>query len=117
MDLQKYIRKQTNSKSNFDLLILTVDLLKVYAENLCIGNFENVLKTLDTLTEWVQGPCEENQFAVADSKFLEVANYIFDPERDNELSEINTRLDVGESRGTPIKKWQLQFLRFKCSIL
>lgn len=26
LDLQKYIRKQANSKSNFDLLILTVDL-------------------------------------------------------------------------------------------
>lgn len=76
-----------------------------------------MLKTLDTLTEWVQGPCEENQFAVADSKFLEVANFIFDPERDSELSEINTSLDVWDPRETPIKKWQLQFLRYKCSIL
>ena len=58
LDLQKYIRKQTNSQENFDMQILTVDLLKVYCDNLCIGNFENVIKTIDTIIEWIQGPCE-----------------------------------------------------------
>ena len=55
--------------------------------------------------------------AVVDSKFLEVANFMFDPKRDSELTEISERHDVIEPRDTPIKKWQLQFVRFKCSIL
>lgn len=36
-----------------------------------------MIQCLDTLTELVQGPCAENQLAVSESKFLDIANDLF----------------------------------------
>lgn len=54
LDLQNYMRFQTNSRNNYDMVSITVELLECYHKNLNIDNYENYTKCLDTLTEFVQ---------------------------------------------------------------
>ena len=39
--------------------------------------YDNMIKCLDTLSEFVQGPCSENQVAVSESKFFDIAFDLF----------------------------------------
>jgi len=52
LDLQNYLRQQTNSKNNYDLVTLTTKLLSSYKIN--NENFESVMQCFDTLTEFIQ---------------------------------------------------------------
>jgi len=52
LDLQNYLRYQTHSKNNYDLILLTTKLLSSYKIN--DTNFESVMQCFDTLTEAIQ---------------------------------------------------------------
>jgi len=69
LDLQNYLRQQTNSKANYDLVTLATKLLSSYRVNK--RNFESVMQCFDTITELIQGPCKANQATIVNSKFLE----------------------------------------------
>ena len=70
--LQNYLRKQTNSKNNYNLILETLRfldcicgvttgglvLLSLYIN---ANNVELINQCLETLTEYCQGPCHENQ--------------------------------------------------------
>jgi hypothetical protein len=58
------------------MISLAVELSKTFIENACASNFENIVSTVDTLIEFVQGPCTENQITVVESKYLEHLNEI-----------------------------------------
>lgn len=70
-NLQNYLKFQSFSKINYDMITSTVSCL----ENLLVNNqnFGIISQCLDTLTEYIQGPCYENQQTVAYGKFLEYA--------------------------------------------
>lgn len=77
-EIQSYFGKQTNSKNSYDLIIAVVDLLKVYYYNsLCKGLYKNINYCLKTIIEFVQGPCPQNQIAVADSNFFDIVKDLF----------------------------------------
>lgn len=68
LDLQNYLRHQTNSIQNYDMVNAVADLLRAYFFDARIcGMYDNMLKCFDTLSEFVQGPCPENQVAVSES--------------------------------------------------
>jgi len=48
--------------------------------------YENMIQCLDTLNELVQGPCLENQIAVSESKFFEIANDLFSSKKQPSLN-------------------------------
>jgi len=73
-DLQNYIRQQTNSYHSYDLLVSISDLLGVYMEVKHCKFFETMMQCFDTLTELIQGPCMENQLAVVQSNFPDLAS-------------------------------------------
>ena len=54
LDLQNYVREQTNSRNKYDMVSIIVELLECYHRNLNFDNYENYTKCLDTLTEFVQ---------------------------------------------------------------
>jgi hypothetical protein len=74
--LQNYLKNQFNTKRPYDMISLAVELSKTCIENACASNFENIMSTVDTLIEFVQGPCTENQITVVESKYLEHLNEI-----------------------------------------
>lgn len=73
LELQDYIRDQKNNSNSYNLVTTVSELLLVYSSRMMQGDYENITKCLDTLTDFVQGPCPENQATLIESKFLEVA--------------------------------------------
>ncbi|KAL4492562.1 hypothetical protein ABPG72_007675 [Tetrahymena utriculariae] len=78
INLQNYIRYQTNSRNKHDMVTAIIDLLYIFYDNIDEENFSNMLKCLDTLIEFVQGPCIQNQNAIIDSKFFQFAEEILE---------------------------------------
>ncbi|XP_065845559.1 inositol 1,4,5-trisphosphate-gated calcium channel ITPR1-like isoform X2 [Oscarella lobularis] len=75
-DLQNYLRKQDNSKHNYNLVHETLQFLDCICGSTAGGlgllglyiNEENaglINQCLETLTEYCQGPCHDNQKAIA----------------------------------------------------
>lgn len=54
LDLQNYVRFQTNSRNNYDMVGAIVELLEAYHKNLNVRTYNNYVKCLDTLIEFVQ---------------------------------------------------------------
>ncbi|KRX08878.1 MIR motif [Pseudocohnilembus persalinus] len=78
LPLQKYFKEQTNSINNYDIIFAIIDLIRVFYYDAAIQKYYSVLtQSLETLIEFVQGPCEQNQQAVSESKFLEIAHDLF----------------------------------------
>ncbi|CAD8168125.1 unnamed protein product [Paramecium pentaurelia] len=107
--LQNYFREQTNSKNNYDLTNAITDLFKTYYYDGRIQkNYDNMLKCLDTLNELVQGPCQDNQKAISESKFLDIAadlfsqQYILSPPE--EIEQIGKRKSLLDQ---PLQRWQI----------
>ena len=67
---------QHNSKKNCNMTILAIELSITFYCNQCAHYFDNIAATIDTLIEFVQGPCSENQHTIVESKYLEYLNEI-----------------------------------------
>lgn len=76
LDLQNYIRYQSNSRNNYDMVGAVTELLRSYLNHMNQANYESIMRCLDTLAEFVQGPCPENQVGLIDGKFFDVATAI-----------------------------------------
>jgi len=113
-DLQNYIRQQTNSYHSYDLLVSISDLLGVYMEVKHSKFFETMMQCFDTLTELIQGPCMENQLAVVQSNFPDLASNLLSI--DERAQEMLSQLNKNQKSNTGLKKWQLAQLKYKCSI-
>lgn len=77
-ELQAYFREQTNSKNNYNMISLLVRLAEALITNLNEEKYETLLQCIDTLTEFIQGPCYENQASLANSKFIELAGSVLE---------------------------------------
>ena len=75
-DLQAYFREQTNSKNNYNMISLMVKLAETLATNLTEEKYLILLQCMDTLTEFIQGPCLENQVALANNRYIEMASNV-----------------------------------------
>lgn len=79
LHLQKYLSFQENSKINYNLVALTMESLDVLS--ISNQNFITISQCLDSMTEYMQGPCEINQEKIANGKFLqyavEILNVVF----------------------------------------
>ena len=73
-DLQAYFREQTNSKNNYNMISLLVRLADALHDNLTQDKYKILLQCMDTLSEFIQGPCLENQASLANNQFIEVAS-------------------------------------------
>jgi len=73
-DLQNYIRYQSNSYHSYDILSDISDLLDTYLQTKINNWFGTMLQCFDTLIEFIQGPCVDNQTATIQSSFLDLAN-------------------------------------------
>lgn len=84
--LQNYLREQTVSKVNYDIISLIISLL--IAHKISIKTSSAISQCFDTLTECVQGPCKKNQRLIVMSKFIDYAvNVIKEDPRVFELDD------------------------------
>ena len=73
VSLQNYFRYQFKSRNNYDIPNSIVKLLEALLKELTETNYYKILQCFDTLTEFIQGPCEANQIALAEGKFIDIA--------------------------------------------
>ena len=77
-DLQNYVRQQYHNYHSYDIIQDMIDLLVVYFKNRKQEYVENMMQLFDTLTEYIQGPCRENQSALIQDAFLDLAQNLLD---------------------------------------
>lgn len=119
--LQNYLRVQTNLRNNIDMVAVTILLLEGLMKKKNFSHFLIISQCFDTLTEFIQGPCRENQKAIIDSKFLEVASGLLSlDEKVDSLNKYDTL--GGEGLKSPtrndgcLKGWMIAHLKYKCMI-
>lgn len=54
LEMQLYLREQSNSRNSYDLVSSVIELLYVYHADLGVSNYYNILRCFETLTEVVQ---------------------------------------------------------------
>ncbi|KAL4462516.1 hypothetical protein ABPG72_009117 [Tetrahymena utriculariae] len=87
-NLQNYMRHQIKSRNNYNLIqdvILVIDSqIRVLNNdnfkqiNINQQNIEVLCQAFETLTEFVQGPCKQNQLELAESPIIEIIAGILD---------------------------------------
>jgi len=133
LDLQNYLRYQTHSRNRYNIVEAVIELLKIYYQDLIQENYENIIRCLDTLNEFVQGPCPENQLAMIDGKFFDVAVGLLskkipkEKKAKTETSRIykaNTYVPTGfnfnermSNNNRQLERWMLSRLKYKVMIL
>ena len=90
--LQNYLREQTNNRMSYNFINILIEYLSMLLEKL--GNlndkykilpryctelyYKRLLFLLDTICEFLQGPCKQNQENLIDTKVVELFNKIMD---------------------------------------
>lgn len=69
--LQDYLRRQTNSRTSYDLVDACINLCRSLIKRLTPVNYETLQRCMATLAEFIQGPCLTNQQVLVDKKFIE----------------------------------------------
>ena len=116
-DVQIYLHQQTHSRRSHDLVSLCAKLLGVLLKRLRAADFLECSQCFDSLTEFIQGPCKENQEAVIASTFLDSASLLLslDESKDSLTSYIG--LDsLTEQQADPLQGWMVAHLKYKCMI-
>eukprot|EP00004_Rigifila_ramosa_P001596 TRINITY_DN1154_c0_g1_i2.p1 TRINITY_DN1154_c0_g1~~TRINITY_DN1154_c0_g1_i2.p1 ORF type:complete len:2503 (+),score=673.94 TRINITY_DN1154_c0_g1_i2:327-7511(+) len=106
LELQNYMRVQTYSRNSYDLLLEIVKLLQAVEKKITRENVGMIVQLFETLTEFVQGPCPENQQALAQGQLLAICNRIVplifslnrEEEHDLKGNLIKTLLSMLEAR-------------------
>ena len=126
--LQNYIRHQHKSRTNYNMIHDIINLLENLVQKKYARTFLEISQCLDTLTEFVQGPCMKNQESIIDSQFLEIATGILSLNERAEEIEIYDSLKEDYQRGTPseltgeyggvevLSGWMIAHLKYKCMI-
>ena len=83
--LQNYLRAQTSSRKSFDLVTKIVKYLDSMVRNRNKEYFDKMILCLEVLTEFIQGPCIENQIAIIEAKLVETASEILSLEVSHEV--------------------------------
>ena len=128
--LQNYLRSQTNSRGNYNLIAITVNLLSYLVKRMHFRRFHLMSQCFDTLTECIQGPCLENQVEIVDCGFLDVAvNVLSYNERSDSLERFpsltsdeavtvtfDEELLHDSHQTTYLHGWMISHLKHKCMI-
>lgn len=117
--LQNYIRIQIRSRNSFDLVESVIILLQELMKRKKPESFHIIRHCFEMLIECIQGPCKQNQKAIINSKFLEVASNILSIDENsatnqnyyalNDLKENNEQTENEYMQG-----WMISHLKYKC---
>ena len=75
--LQNYLRVQKSNIKSYDLIAESVSTIEIFSEQ----NYDNymikaIIQMYISLTEFIQGPCEDNQLGLLSTKLCERSNLI-----------------------------------------
>ena len=63
---------------NYDILSLLIKSMEILMKQFTEANYYKILQVIDTITEFIQGPCVPNQVALAESRFIELVGTILE---------------------------------------
>jgi len=98
--LQNYLGYQFNFRKSYNLISITNQYLQQLYHNKEGYTFSAVMKCLDCLVEFIQGPCLENQNVLMNSKLISTISEILDSfisEEECDKEEQKTKLTVEKS--------------------
>jgi hypothetical protein len=75
--LQDHIRQQRHSLQSYDLVSETAVYLEALERNIDAGSVSTAIQVFNSLTEYCQGPCLDNQMALTKTKLCDSVNYLF----------------------------------------
>ena len=124
--LQNYLRHQEKSHTNYNMVTQVVELLHILMKQRASIYFPIISQCFETLTEFIQGPCFENQVAIVNTNFIEVAEELLSY---NEYSETlkhfkGIRLnstqtstdDIDYDDNYYLSGWMVAHLKLKCLV-
>lgn len=118
--LQNYLRYQEKSNNSYNIIEPIVNLFKKLLAEKQFDSFLILSQCLDTLTEFIQGPCEGNQKALLALKFLEISNdFLCIDQKDpllSKYSSLNIEQKSEEISVPLLKGWMVVHLKYKISI-
>lgn len=77
-ELQNYLNTQNLNYHSYNLIQDVIELLSTYFKNREEKYVENMMQCFDTLTEFIQGPCYENQRELVQDSFLELTKSLLE---------------------------------------
>lgn len=78
--LQNYLRSQTQNVKSFDLVSETAAYLGAVHREINPSNIDAAIQTYETLAEFCQGPCTDNQQALIRTKLCQSTNHLLNAE-------------------------------------
>lgn len=75
---KNYLRYQENNYHTYDIIQDIIELLNNYLLKKKEKHFNNMIQCFDTLTEYIQGPCYQNQVALIQGSFLDLASTLLE---------------------------------------
>ena len=117
-DLQQILRSQTHSRHSFDLISLCVSLLEVLVKRQRACDFDVTSQCLDSLTEFVQGPCKDNQKCIIEGSFLDSAVILLGLDEQNsgkQYEDLETHQQPKEHEDK-LQAFMVAQLKMKCML-
>ena len=119
--LQNYLRNQEKSRNSYDLVGAVILLLKELMLKKRYEDFHIISHCFETLTEFIQGPCKQNQKSIINGKFLEVANELLSINEKSDAIEPYNGLSSQSQKfsyfeGNKLRGWMIAHLKYKCLI-
>ena len=117
--LQNYIRNQTRSRNSYDLVKSVIILLHELMRRRKLQSFHIIRSCFQVLTESMQGPCPQNQKAIINGNFLEIATNILSIDENSSSNAKYAGLkDIKNSEesteGDCLYGWMISDLKYKC---
>lgn len=130
LSLQNYIRFQEKSNISYNLITSVISLLDLLMKKKSFYSFFIMSQCFETLTEFIQGPCTENQDAVVNSKFIDLCSELLSLDEnldDTQLyknlasnyvqtdeTSLTHSLFFDEDEDLKLAGWMIAHLKFKC---
>ena len=117
--LQNYLRFQHKSNNSYNMIEAVVNLFQNFLIKKKLDSFKILSQCLDTLTEFIQGPCEGNQKALIVLKFLDISNELLSIKHSGEEvgDELKESLEsFGQEEGAFLNSRMVVHLKYKLSI-
>ncbi len=77
-DIQNFLREQRESSRPVNIVAACAQFLEKLVAVVDANSVNLMLQVYDTLTEFIQGPCESNQLCLVNQKFVEVTCVVLD---------------------------------------
>ena len=127
--LQNYIRYQEKSQMTYNLIACVISLLDILIKKRNPASFHVISHCFETLTEFIQGPCLDNQVEIINSNFIEIARDLLSIDESSSSvyrSLVQESVVTEEAIPTQISDfaedtqtmpgWMIAHLKFKCLI-